>query len=149
MPRLVSAAFVAALPCASSAFAEQPLSLNPSNVGALGSNKAGELVLPGATPLLYPAVIVLRGCNGVSRNVRECAIRLADWGYAGDGQFPAARRIPDVFAAANYLSNRKYIDPNHIGALGISHGAETVIYAAAAPTIVKENVRAPQAIVAY
>jgi dienelactone hydrolase len=61
----------------------------------------------------------------------------------------AARRIPDVFAAANYLPNRKDIDPNHIGALGISHGAGTVIYAAAAPTIGKNNARALQAIAAY
>jgi dienelactone hydrolase len=148
------------------AFAEQPLSLNPSNVGALDSDKACKLVLPRATPAPYPAVIVLHGCNGVSRHVREFAIRRAGWGYAvlvedsfrprefknrcSHGMhFPAARRIPDVFAAANYLRNRKDIDPNHIGALGISHGAGTVIYAAAAPTIGKDNARALQAIVAY
>jgi dienelactone hydrolase len=166
MPRLVSAVFVATLAWASSVFAEQSLSVNQSNVGALGSNKAGELMLPHAAPVPYPAVIVLHGCNGISRHVREVAARLAGWGYAtlvvdsfrprglrnvcNHGRdFPGGRRVADVFAAANYLRSRKDIDPDHIGALGISHGAWTVLFAAIASVVAKAKARPLQAIVAY
>lgn len=111
-------------------------------------------------------MIVLHGCNGVSRHAREVAARLAHWGYAAlvvdsfrprgfknvcnrGRDFPAGRRVADVFAAADYLRRRKDIDPDHVGALGISHGAWTVLYAATASTVVSENARPPQAIVAY
>lgn len=166
MLRLATPILLAALTWAGVTFAETPLSLNAGDVGALGSNKAGELALPRGVAPPYPAVIVLHGCNGVSRHAHEVAARLAHWGYAAlvvdsfrprgfknvcnrGRDFPAGRRVADVFAAADYLRRRKDIDPDHVGALGISHGAWTVLYAATASTVVSENARPLQAIVAY
>jgi dienelactone hydrolase len=166
MLRLVSAVVVAALMWPGAAVAGTSLSLNASTVGPPGSNKAGELTLPHTGTPPYPAVIVLHGCNGVSRHVREVAARLAGWGYAAlvvdsfrprgfenvcnrGKDFSGGRRVADVFAAADYLRSRKDIDPNHIGALGISHGAWTVLYAAMASVVVRQNAKPLQAIVAY
>jgi dienelactone hydrolase len=166
MSRLAPAVVLIALTLGGAAFAENALSLNAGNVGAPGSNETGELTLPHGEAPPYPAVIVLHGCNGISPHVRKVAARLARWGYAAlvvdslrprglknvcshGRDLPAGRRVADVFAAADYLRSRKDIDPDHIGALGISHGAWTVLYAATASTVVRENARPLQAIVAY
>ena len=166
MPRLFSLVVLATLVWAGSAFAEQPLILNGGTVGPLGSNKASELVLPRAGTAPFPAVIVLHGCNGVSRHVREMARRLAGWGYAAlvvdsfrprgfdnvcnrGKTFPAAVRVADVFTAAAHLRGRKDIDPARIGAIGFSHGAWTVLYAAAERVVAEAQARPLQAIIAY
>ncbi len=166
MPRLVAFLVLAAFAWCGSASAEQPLILNDGTVGPLGSNKAGELVLPQAAAPPYPAVIVLHGCNGVSRHVRRLAKRLAGWGYAAlvvdsfrprglsticnrGGTFPAVRRVADVFAAAAYLRGRKDIDAAHIGAIGLSHGAWTVLFATAERFVTAAHARPLQAVIAY
>ena len=166
MPRLIPLVVLAALAWAGSACAEQALILNDTTVGPLGSAKAGELVLPhGATPP-YPAVIVLHGCNGVSRHVRQLAKRLAGWGYAAlvvDSFWPRGlinicnhgstlsgpRRAADVFTAAAYLRGHKDIDAAHIGAIGLSHGGWTVLFAATGRIVATAHSRPLQAIVAY
>ncbi len=149
------------------AAAQQPaLTLDDGNVGSLGSNKPGEFVLPVATAPPFPAVVILHGCNGVSPHVRALARRLAGWGYAAlvvdsfrprgldnvcnrGSTFPAGRRVADVFAGAAYLRGRKDIDPDRIGAIGISHGAWTVLFAAAEKMAAKANTPPLRAIVAY
>ena len=167
MPRIVAAIALAALIWGPSTIAQEAaLTLNNASVGSLGSNKPGELVLPHAAVPPYPAVIVLHGCNGVSRHVREVATRLAGWGYAAlvvdslrprglknicnhGRDFPAGRRVADIFVAADYLRSRKDIDPNRIGALGISHGAWTALYAAIPSVVEEAKARPLQAVVAY
>ncbi|MGH6725044.1 MAG: dienelactone hydrolase family protein [Pseudolabrys sp.] len=142
------------------------LSLNDGNVGSLGSNKPGELVLPVAATPPYAAVVVLHGCNGVSAHVRDLARRLAGWGYAAlvvdsfrprgfdnvcnrGGMLPADQRAADVFAGAAYLRGREDIDPDRIGAIGISHGGWTVLFAATARIVAKAEGPPLRAIIAY
>jgi dienelactone hydrolase len=166
MPRLVALVVLAALAWPGSARAEQALTLNDVTVGPLGSARAGELVLPHAATAPYPAVIVLHGCNGVSPHVRQLAKRLADWGYAAlvvdsfgprglinicnhGGILSGPRRVVDVFAAAAYLRGRKDIDPAHIGAIGLSHGGWTVVFAAAERFVAAAHARPLQGIIAY
>jgi dienelactone hydrolase len=166
MPRLIAFVVLAALAWTGGASAEQPLILSDATVGPLGSAKAGELVLPRAAAPPYPAVIVLHGCNGVSRHVRQLAKRLAGWGYAAlvvdsfwprglidicnhGAILPGPRRAADVFTAADYLRSRKDIDAARIGAVGLSHGGWTVLNAASEGVAAKAHARPLQAIVAY
>jgi dienelactone hydrolase len=121
--------------------APAPLVVNDDTVGILRQRQVGSLILPQGTPP-FPAVIVLHGCNGISRNTRVWARRLASWGYAalivdsfttrglhqvcdGSRALPGPVRARDVYTAAAYLRSRRDIDARRIGALGYSHGGWT------------------------
>jgi dienelactone hydrolase len=144
---------------------EGALSFSDAEVGALGSGKAGELILPqGAGP--FPAVVVLHGCDGVSPHYRIWTRWLASWGYAallidsfrprgiailcgrGTELLPGIR-ARDAFAAAAYLRKRADIDGSRIGAIGFSHGGWSVLFAAMQDLVSRTGTVPFKAIVAF
>jgi dienelactone hydrolase len=107
---------------------------------------SGDLSLPRG-PGPFPAVILLHGCGGIGRNIREWSYWLVHNGYAafaldsftgrrlrrlcGDpAPLTGAMRAPDVYAAARYLKTLGAIDGQRIAAIGFSHGGWTVLAAA-------------------
>lgn len=106
---------------------------------------SGELLTPkGAGP--HPAVILLHGCAGPSRNVTAWAQWLQAEGYAalvldsfsargirtlcGHPQpLMGAVRAHDVFAATAQLRTLGSVDGSRIAAMGFSHGGWTVVEA--------------------
>ena len=144
---------------------KSPLTINDDIIGLGRRGQAGALLLPkGAPP--FPAVVVLHGCNGVSRNTRTWARRLVSWGYAalilnsftargirnvcGHGLDLSGReRAKDALAAAAWLRARHDIDAGRIGALGYSHGGWTALAAARDRVVAESGTRPFAAIVAY
>lgn len=142
-----------------------PLDIRDETIGLFHEKQVGSLLLPLSSPP-FPAVIVLRGCNGVSQNTRHWARRLASWGYAapilnsftprgtdnlcGHGMsFSGAERAKDAFAAAAWLRKRDDIGGERIGSLGYSHGGWTALAAARANLAGKSDTGPFAAIVAY
>ena len=122
-----------------------PPVISDETIGILRQHQVGSIILPNGTPL-YPAVVVLHGCNGVSQNTFVWARRLASWGYAaliinsfnprglqqvcdGSRALPGAERAQDAFEAAAYLRSRSDIDAGRIAVLGYSHGGWTALNA--------------------
>ena len=105
----------------------------------------GDLFTPdGANP--HPAVILLHGCNGVSKNVRSWALWLQGQGYAALvlDSFSARGiqslcgypqplmgdvRAHDVYAAAARLDTLGTVDSKRLAAMGFSHGGWTIVEA--------------------
>jgi pimeloyl-ACP methyl ester carboxylesterase len=89
------------------------------------------------------AIIAVHGSNGNRDHLLQHAQALAEKGYGvllfdlrahgeSDGTvFPVTDASPDIAAAVAYLRSRKEIDPERIGALGLSLGAEVILQAAA------------------
>ena len=90
------------------------------------------------------AIVVVQGGGGDRRGSRRHAAMLARHGYGvllydarGRGESQGSPNAagwtwqPDVDAALDFLSNRKDVDPNRIGGLGISTGADVLVEAAA------------------
>ncbi len=124
----------------------EPLHFNADNVGAPRSNAQAELFMPKGDGL-FPAMVVLHGCDGVAPHYRIWARTLASWGYAAivvdsfrpRGQtnvcnhpalVPARERGRDAFNAAEYLRTLPNIDGAHIGVIGFSHGGSSALAAA-------------------
>jgi dienelactone hydrolase len=112
----------------------------------------------------FPAVMVLHGCDGVAWHSRDWARRVESWGYATlivdsytpRGQkvicedvsvVPFTKRAQDIAAGADYLRTLPAIDPNRIGAVGLSHGGSGALRAARERSGAKAA--GLQAIVAY
>ena len=106
----------------------------------------GTLSLPAAsTPA--PAVVLMHGCSGVSRTHEAWAATLHGWGYAAlvldsfgargvrsvceTGAVTSDQRVGDAFAALRTLAAHPAIDPSRVVLMGFSHGAGTVLVAAA------------------
>jgi dienelactone hydrolase len=148
------------------AFAQStPLSLSDANVGKLGSNQAGELLLPSGTKP-FPAVIVTHGCDGVESHPRGWARRVTSWGYASlvidsfrprgvtqeceeQNVVPVTLRARDIAAGAAYLRKLSAIDPARIGVVGLSHGGTGALIAARAGEDGRTSEANLQAAVAY
>ena len=111
----------------------------------------GTLSLPaGSAPA--PAVVLMHGCSGVLPTPHAWAATLRDWGYAAlvldsfgargvrsvceTGGVTSDQRVEDAFAALRTLAVHPAIDSNRIVLMGFSHGAGTVL-AAAAPWIAR------------
>jgi pimeloyl-ACP methyl ester carboxylesterase len=89
------------------------------------------------------AIIALHGSDGNREQLLWHAQALAEKGYGvllfdlrahgqSDGTvFPVTDASPDVRAAVAYLRSRKEVDPQRIGALGLSLGAHVILQAAA------------------
>lgn len=94
-----------------------------------------------------PAVIILHGSSGVDGRGETYARALLAAGIAsleldmwrarsiGTGQGVAQRprvpdTLPDVFGAARFLAAHPRVDPQRIGALGMSYGAQLALMAA-------------------
>ena len=91
----------------------------------------------------FAAVVVLHHCGGIDPELHVWARRLADQGYVSilpdsfgprgvgrdctNSQVSPAQRVPDVYAAANYLRTQPWIRGDRIGLLGFSHGGATIV----------------------
>jgi hypothetical protein len=100
----------------------------------------GDLVMPpGAGP--FPAIILLGGSEGGNGTSLRRALDLSDAGFAclalsyfgGDEQEPSISRIPveRVERAAQWLRKQQRIDPDLLGIVGDSRGAELALVAGA------------------
>jgi pimeloyl-ACP methyl ester carboxylesterase len=95
------------------------------------------------------AIIAVHGYNGNRSHVAYHAKALADHGYgvlmfdmrahgeSGGDQFAMWSTGRDVQAAADYLKTRSDVQPDRIGAIGLSAGAHAILYGAAASLDVK------------
>jgi pimeloyl-ACP methyl ester carboxylesterase len=95
------------------------------------------------------AIIALHGSDGNRSQLLWHAQALAEHGYgvllfdlrahgeSGGTVFPVANASPDVQAAVTYLLNRKEVDAERIGAVGLSLGAHVILQAAAENTSLK------------
>lgn len=93
----------------------------------------------------YPAVVVLHGCAGQSREVDGAwSQRFVSWGYvalAVDSFGPRGikdtcstishDRPMDAYGALNYLTRQPFVDPDRIVVLGFSAGGIAVLSAVA------------------
>ena len=90
----------------------------------------------------YPAVVVLRGCAGISSHSTGIADWFGSWGYvtlAVDSLSPrdissACRggslgQAFDAYAALRYLTTLEDVDPGRIAVLGQSMGGGSALYA--------------------
>src|SRR5260221_631614 len=108
-----------------------------------GENIVGELFLPPASGPA-PALIICHGAGDFKENYFELCEFLADKGIAslaldmhGHGASGGARFhvnisdwVSDVQAAIQFLTHHPNIDPNKIGAFGISSGGTAILEAA-------------------
>jgi len=95
------------------------------------------------------AVIALHGSDGNRDQLLWHAQALAEHGYgvllfdlrahgeSGGTVFPVTDASADVKAAVTYLLSRKEVDPERIGAVGLSLGAHVILQAAAENTFLK------------
>jgi uncharacterized protein len=95
------------------------------------------------------AIIVLHGSNGNRTQLLWHAQALAEKGYgvllfdlrahgeSGGTVFPVTNASPDIAAAMVFLRSRKEIDPERIGAVGLSLGANVILKAAAEDATLK------------
>jgi dienelactone hydrolase len=90
----------------------------------------------------FPAVVVLHHCGGIDNDLRAWGARLAGEGYVSilpdsftprgvsrvcaTGQVTEDDRVPDAYAAADYLRTLPEVRADRIGLLGFSHGAGTI-----------------------
>ena len=89
------------------------------------------------------AIVALHGSDGNRDQLLWHTQALAEKGYgvllfdlrahgeSGGTVFPVTNASPDVAAAVAYLRSRKEIDPERIGAVGLSLGAHVILQAAA------------------
>ncbi len=95
------------------------------------------------------AIIALHGSDGNRDQLLWHAQALAEHGYgvllfdlrthgeSGGTVFPVTNASRDVKAAVTYLRSRKEVDPERIGAVGLSLGAHVILQAAAEDTSLK------------
>jgi dienelactone hydrolase len=102
-----------------------------SGLGARSSGapqRWGELLLERGYVVILPDSFVTRGfSDGV------CMTRTAP-GSPGARDVSPRQRRADVFAALAYLRGLAYVDGNHVGLMGGSHGGSTTLVAMAAPS---------------
>src|SRR6516165_10258428 len=128
-----------------------PLLFDPSMVGGPASNAQAELSIPAGTGP-FPAVVVLHGCDGVTRHARIWAQQLVAWGYVAivvdsfrprgvttvcnHGMLvPPQLQAMDAFNAATYLCSQPSVRSERIGVIGFSHGGWAVLKAVLADTV--------------
>ena len=144
--------------------AAQP-AFTQASVGAFGSGKDAELVLPsGSGP--FAAMVVLHGCSGLTQHHRTWAQTLAGWGYAAllvdsfrprgkdnvcnrGWQVPPQQRAADALRAADYLRTLPSVRRERIGVIGFSHGGWSLLHAVRAETVATNRGTPFAAAVAY
>lgn len=94
----------------------------------------------------YPAILLIHGCLPQSDWLKAWTARLTGWGYAvltfdafaprGIGtlcgtpsRLHGAQRVRDIEGALHFLAGRQDITANRIGALAITHGSWSLLYA--------------------
>jgi len=108
-----------------------------------GPEISGWLVKPSG-PGPFPAVILAHSCAGVNPHTNAWATRLVGWGYlvlAPDSFNPRGTnavcttpnivtpnmRVADIAGALDFLAARPDVMKGHVGVIGHSHGASTVM----------------------
>ncbi len=134
------------MPTASAEAGRQSLAIPVT--GPQPATLTGDPFTPSGTPSgagPRPAVILLHGCSGVTRNVTAWATWLQSEGYAalvldsfsarslrtvcGDPRpLMGDVRAHDVFAAAARLKTLAGVDGNRIAVMGFSHGGWTALW---------------------
>jgi dienelactone hydrolase len=109
----------------------------------------------------FPAIVVLHHCAGIDGNLLATAQHFAGEGYVtivpdsfgprgvgkvcASGRVTELDRIPDAYAAADYLRTLPDVRPDRIGVIGYSHGAGVITALVSHPPLSKPF----QAAVAY
>jgi len=117
----------------------------PKLVGYLARPDAGLSALAGGDKhraTVYPAVVVLHGCGGISSHTIDITDQLGAGGYvalAVDSLGPRGianacsgfglRQAFDAYAALRYLARQEFVDPTRIAVLGQSMGGYSTLYA--------------------
>ena len=129
-----------------SAFAAEYVSFIGTTKTASGDfvKLTGRLTQPQGTGQ-FPAVVLLSGCNGISKFIEFWGDKLTSWGYvslvldsfgprgepkgicAKAMDIPPSVRSQDAFDAKVYLSGLPYVNPNLIAVMGLSHGGITTL----------------------
>ncbi len=112
-----------------------------------GTLLSGSITIPdGVGP--FPAIVLLHGCNGISRWNEIWSKRFAAWGYVtlsvdsftarnlnytctDDSNHGAStwNRALDPLGAKTYLSKLDIVDPARVFVVGMSHGGGAVLHA--------------------
>jgi dienelactone hydrolase len=90
----------------------------------------------------FPGIVLLHHCAGIDGNLLNLARRFASEGYVTivpdsfgsrgtgsvcvSGAVKEAERVPDAYAAADYLRSLPEVQADRIGVIGFSHGAGTI-----------------------
>lgn len=94
----------------------------------------------------YSAILLIHGCLSQSNWLKAWTARLTDWGYAvltfdafaprgigtlcdAPSSLHGGQRVRDIEGALHFLAGRKDIAPDRIGALAITHGSWSLLYA--------------------
>jgi dienelactone hydrolase len=136
----------------------------PVGRGASAATLAGDLRVPGGQGAA-PAVVLMHGCSGVSRNVREWAAEMRGWGYVTlvldsfggrgiasvceTGALRSDDRIEDAYAALALLARHPRVDPARVVLVGFSHGGGVVLLAASQSVSRGYTARAAPAFAAF
>lgn len=119
----------------------------------------GRLVRPDG-PGAFPALVLLHGCHGVSRQVHAWARWLADRGYVAlvvdsfgpreepadckddeGGGMPNTARFDDAIGALRYLQAQPFVVPERVAAFGWSQGGEYAMSVINGPTLDRARAR--------
>ena len=112
---------------------------------------------------LFPAVVMLHGCGGLSQSYRQWIDRLTKWGYVvlavdsftargtkricdSSSQLSsyATLRVQDAYDGKKFLANLPHVDAKRIALMGWSHGGGVLLNA-----LVRKNDDAFQAAIAF
>jgi dienelactone hydrolase len=147
MPRLAWAALAASVllaGCAPALTFPNATADKPLMIPAYESRPEG----PGP----FPAVVLMHGCHGVSKSVRDWGGWFKDHGYVAlvvdswtprgvrDGctpgpDIPSTERFADAVGALRWLQSRPYVDARRVGAMGWSNGGVFAISVINGPSL--------------
>lgn len=144
-----SLAAVALLIASLPALAQEPVRFpTPARENPVDSIQGRVWRPDGAGP--HPAVVLMHGCNGPSRNIPDWAERLRAQGYvalevdgfgprgidelctraAGDRRITARDRAWDAHGGLAWLQSQPGVDGRRVALMGFSHGGSTALVAA-------------------
>ena len=140
------------------------VSIIPIDDSTNTAHLAGQVFYPAGQPEPYPVVIDMHGCSGIIESrLIDWVARLNRWGYAvikpdsfnprGDDnicddllKISPLHRLADLAGAIDYVLADQRLDSSNIFAMGMSHGATTVLLANYKP---KSNFSYIKGIIAY
>lgn len=124
----------------------------------------GTLTLPTGSPP-YTSIILLHGCTSDASRIAAWTETLVAWGYAvlsfdafkprgvadicdDPVAVPSFQRAKDIQGAVSYLAERSDMTADKIGALGLTHGGSSLLYALA-PYMNRQQARLKAAVALY
>jgi len=95
---------------------------------------------------LFPAIVLLHGCTGITPSYDAWIKRLVSWNYVTlmldsfgprgikddcrhPFHIPLETRVQEAYAAKSYLAETNYVDPSKIAVMGWSYGGVATTYA--------------------